>query len=55
MRFEGNVEDRSYVRSISERIMQHIACLARESAQQMRTPRTFDSRATQPVRLASAH
>ncbi len=55
MRFEGNVEDRQYVRSVSERIMQRIVRLAHESEQQMRAPQTFDPRATQPVQLANAH
>ena len=35
MHFEGDVEDRRYVRSISERIMQRIARLSRESAQRI--------------------
>jgi 1-acyl-sn-glycerol-3-phosphate acyltransferase len=55
MWFEGDVEDREYVRAVSGRIMQRIACLARESEQQMRASQTFDPRATQPVRLANAH
>jgi 1-acyl-sn-glycerol-3-phosphate acyltransferase len=55
MRFEGDVQDREYVRTVSERIMQRIVCLARESEQPMRAPQTFDPRATQPVRLANAH
>ncbi len=53
--FEGNIEDRQYVRSVSERIMQRIVRLAHESEQQVRAPQTFDPRATQPVRLANAH
>jgi 1-acyl-sn-glycerol-3-phosphate acyltransferase len=55
MWFEGHVEDRQYVRTVSERIMQRIVRLARESEQPMRAPQTFDPRATQPVRLANAH
>lgn len=35
MRFEGSVEDRPCVRSVSERIMQRIAHLSRESAQRI--------------------
>jgi hypothetical protein len=31
LRFEGDVDDWAYVRSVSERIMQRIAGLARES------------------------
>jgi 1-acyl-sn-glycerol-3-phosphate acyltransferase len=37
MRFEGDVEDREFVRAVSRRIMQHISQLARESAQRIRT------------------
>jgi len=55
MWFEGHVEDRQYVRSVSERIMQRIVRLAHESKHRMRAPQTFDPRATQPVQLASAH
>jgi len=55
MRFEGNVEDRQHVRSVSERIMQRIACLACESERRMHKSQAFDPRATQPVRLARAH
>lgn len=55
MHFEGGVEDQGYVRAVSERIMQRIVRLARESEQQMRAPRTFDPHPTQPVRLANAH
>ena len=36
MRFTGDVDDRAYVRSASERIMQHIAHLAHQSARRMR-------------------
>jgi len=36
MRFTGDVEDRAYVRSASERIMQHIAHLAHQSARRMK-------------------
>jgi 1-acyl-sn-glycerol-3-phosphate acyltransferase len=55
MRFEGNVEDRQYVRLVSERIIQRIVRLACESEGRMRKSQAFDPRATQPVRLASAH
>jgi len=37
MRFEGNVEDREFVRSVSQRIMRRISLLSRESAQRIRT------------------
>jgi 1-acyl-sn-glycerol-3-phosphate acyltransferase len=36
MRFTEDVEDRAYVRSASERIMQHIAHLAHQSARRMK-------------------
>ena len=55
MRLVGNAEDRQCVRSVSEHIMQRIAWLARESEGRMRKSLAFDPRATQPVRLASAH
>lgn len=55
MRFEGNVEDRQYVRSVSERIMQRIAGLARESAQRIGAPQTLRSNDWLPARLARAH
>ncbi len=55
LRFEGDVQDRGTVRAISERIMQRIVRLARESEQQRCARQTFDPGATQPVRLASAH
>ena len=54
MRFEGDVEDRQYVRSVSERIMQRIACLSRESAQRIGAPQIRSSDWL-PVRLARAH
>jgi 1-acyl-sn-glycerol-3-phosphate acyltransferase len=37
MRFEGNVEDRAFVRSVSQCMMQRISLLSRESAQRIRT------------------
>jgi hypothetical protein len=55
MRLEGSVEDRQYVRSASERIMQRIACLSRESAQRIGAPQTFRSSDWLPARLARAH
>ncbi len=36
MRFEGNVEDREFVRSVSQRVMQRISLLSRESGQHIR-------------------
>jgi len=37
MRFEGNVEDREFVRTVSQCIMQRISLLSRESGQRIRT------------------
>jgi 1-acyl-sn-glycerol-3-phosphate acyltransferase len=53
MWFEGDVKDREYVRTVSERIMQRIVRLARESERRMRAPQTFGPRVRQPVRLAT--
>jgi hypothetical protein len=39
MRFEGNVEDREFVRSVSHCMMQRISLLSRESSQRIRTSR----------------
>jgi 1-acyl-sn-glycerol-3-phosphate acyltransferase len=55
MRFEGDVEDRRYVRSISERIMQRIARLSRESAQRICAPQAAQSGDWLSVPLARAH
>jgi len=55
MRFEGNIEDRQYVRSVSERIMQRIACLSRESAQRVGALQASRSGDWLPARLARAH
>ena len=55
MRFEGNVENRQYVRSVSDRIMQHIACLSRESARRIGMPQASRSSDWLPARLARAH
>jgi len=55
MRFEGNIEDRQYVRSVSERIMQRIACLSRESAQRVGVLQASRSGDWLPARLARAH
>jgi 1-acyl-sn-glycerol-3-phosphate acyltransferase len=61
MRFTGDVEDRAYVRSASERTMQHIAHLAHQSARRIRETegttsyrgrRTFDPLST--IRRAPA-
>jgi len=54
MRFAGNAEDRAYVRSVSERIMQRIARLAVESAERMLARQTSGSRAQDPIRLPNA-
>ena len=55
MHFEGDVEDRQYVRSVSDRIMQHIACLSRESARRIGAPQASRSSDWLPARLARAH
>ena len=55
MRFEGDVEDRRYVRSISERIMQRIARLSRESAQRICARQAARSGDRFPVPLARAY
>ncbi len=55
LRLEGSVEDRQYVRSASDRIMQHIACLARESAQRVHTTQAARSRQWRLPSLANAH
>ncbi len=55
MHFEGNAEDWSYVRSISERVMQRIACLSRESAQRIQATQASRSGDWLPARLARAH
>jgi 1-acyl-sn-glycerol-3-phosphate acyltransferase len=39
MRFEGDIEDRDYVRSVSERVMQRIASLSHESARRLQVSR----------------
>jgi 1-acyl-sn-glycerol-3-phosphate acyltransferase len=54
IQFEGNVEDRQYVRSVSERIMQRIACLSRESAQRIRTTQAARAGAWRPARPVRA-
>ncbi len=50
MVFKGDVEDRECVRAASERVMERIAQLARESA--LRTPAADRRTATRPVRVA---
>jgi 1-acyl-sn-glycerol-3-phosphate acyltransferase len=55
MRFEGNVEDREYVRAVSQRIMQRITCLSHESAQRIGAPQAPRSSDWLPARLARAH
>jgi len=54
MRLEGSAEDRQYVRAASERIMQRIACLARESAQHIHTTQASRSDVWSPARLVRA-
>jgi len=55
MRFEGNVEDRKYVRSVSERIMKRIIHLSQESVQRMETSQTAKARLqTDPAGFANA-
>jgi 1-acyl-sn-glycerol-3-phosphate acyltransferase len=51
MRFAGDVEDRVYVRSVSERIMQHVALLAHESARRLLTSPAPDCGVHYPVRV----
>jgi len=53
MRFEGNIEDREYVRVVSQRIMQRIVSLSAESARRMVAPQASSQR-MRPVGLASA-
>jgi 1-acyl-sn-glycerol-3-phosphate acyltransferase len=55
MWFEGHVEDRQYVHSVSERIMQRISGLSHESAQRIGAPQSPRSSDWLPVRLARAH
>jgi 1-acyl-sn-glycerol-3-phosphate acyltransferase len=55
MHFEGDVEDRRYVRLISERIMQRIARLSRESAQRISALQPSRSGDWLPVPLARVH
>jgi hypothetical protein len=55
IRFEGNIEDRQYVRSVSDRIMQRIACLSRESAQRIGAPQASRSNGWLSTRLARVH
>ena len=43
MRFEGNAADRTAVHSVSERIIQRIVHLARQSAQRMRSSQAVES------------
>jgi len=54
MCFAGDVEDRVYVRSVSERIMQHITLLARESARRLMVSPAPDSAVLYPVRVPNA-
>jgi 1-acyl-sn-glycerol-3-phosphate acyltransferase len=54
MHFEGNVEDRAYVRSISESILQRIAFLAHQSSHRIRGLRPITPvPVTQPVGAAA--
>ena len=54
MRLEGAVEDRDYVRSASERIMQRIAQLTRESARRMQMPEALHTPTSGRSMLARA-
>lgn len=55
MWFEGNVEDRAYVRSVSERIMQRITRLSQESVQRIEASQAAKARLqTDPVGFANA-
>jgi len=54
MRFDGAVEDRDYVRAASERIMQRIAQLARESARRMQMPEALRASTSGRPMLARA-
>ena len=52
MHFEGEVEDREHVRAVSQRIMQRISLLARESAQRISASQAAESGARRPAALA---
>jgi len=54
MRFAGDTEDRVYVRSVSERIMQQVALLARESARRLVASPTPNSGVPYPVKAPNA-
>lgn len=55
MRFEGNVDDRENVRSVSERIMQRIIHLSQESIQRIEASQAATARLqTDPAGLANA-
>lgn len=55
LRFQGDVGDREYVRSVSEQIMQRIICLAGESAQRVRALNAFEAKSIRErVGLANA-
>ncbi len=55
MRFEGNVEDRAYVRSVSESIMQRIIHLSQESVQRIEASQAAKTRLqTNPVGVTNA-
>jgi 1-acyl-sn-glycerol-3-phosphate acyltransferase len=54
MRFRGDVEDWEYVRSVSERIMQRIIRLSRESALRVQESQALETGAiTRPIGVAS--
>ena len=52
MHFEGEVEDREHVRAVSQRIMQRISLLARESAQRISALQAADSGTRRAAALA---
>lgn len=54
MRFEGDVEDREYVRSVSAHIMRRVARLARESARRTVASPVSGSGTLRPVGSATA-
>ena len=54
MRFAGDAEDRVYVRSVSGRVMQQVALLARESARRLVASPAPDSGVHYPVKVPNA-
>ena len=54
MCFAGDAKDRAHVRSVSERIMQRIARLSRESAERVLARQTSDAGVRHSVRVSNA-